>query len=54
MNVLAIRNELVGAIGLALSVTALPLMSCAAHAGELDLRPIKVKPEPLTNLHPKL
>ena len=32
MNVLAIRNELVGAIGLALSVTALPLMSCAAHA----------------------
>ena len=31
-----------------------PLPGCAANAAELDLRPIEVKPEPLTNLDPKL
>jgi len=54
MNGPSHRNLLVAAVGLVLTATAWPLPGCAAHAGELDLRPIVVPPEPLTDLHPKL
>lgn len=31
-----------------------PLFNSDAYAGELKLKPIKIKPEPLSDLHPKL
>jgi len=54
MNVLINRNVLVAAIVLVLSATAWPVLESAAHAAELNLRPIKATPQPLTRLHPKL
>ena len=42
------------AMALVLSATGYPPLGCAANAAELDLRPIEIKPEPLTDLHPKL
>jgi hypothetical protein len=36
------------------SIVFLPLFSSNAHAGELNLRPIESKPEPLSRLHPDL
>ena len=54
MNTPAERNRLIAAITLVWSATLWPLLGCAANAAELDLRPIEVKPEPLTQLHPKL
>ena len=54
MNGFANRNVLIAAIGLVLSATMWPPVGPAAHGAELDLRPIKVTPEPLGQLHPKL
>ena len=45
---------IVCAIVLIANLMVLLLFSSNAHAGELDLRPIEIKPEPLSNLHPKL
>ena len=50
------RNMHVGLMVLAVLVTTFLLPGCAAYAGELDLRPIKVEPEPLnrSQMQPKL
>ena len=44
----------VGVISLALLFAIWPMFGCVADAAELELRPIKVPPEPLSRLHPKL
>ena len=54
MSVLTNRSVLVTTIGLVLIATACPLLESAALGVELNLRPIKVRPEPLGQLHPKL
>jgi len=48
------RHACVGTVALALVLTAWPSSGRAARAGELDLRPIETKPEPLSRPHPKL
>ena len=54
MNTFADRSASVVAVVLVLIAMAWPMAGCAAHADELDLRPIEFKPEPLGQLHPKL
>ena len=54
MNTCVNRNVSVAVLVSVLIATAWPITGCAAQAKELDLRPIEVKPEPLTQLHPKL
>jgi hypothetical protein len=44
----------VGVIALALAITIWPMFGRVADAAELELRPIVVAPEPLTDLHPDL
>ena len=54
MNRLDGHHVCVGAVASALVLAAWPSSGRAAHAGELDLRPVETKPEPLSRLHPKL
>ena len=54
MNAFADRSVSVAVVGLVLIAAVWPMAGCAAHADELHLRPIEVKPEPLGELHPKL
>ena len=54
MRMVMSPRALVKVLALVLGVTAWPLPGCAVHAGELDLRPIELTPEPLSRLHPKL
>ena len=54
MNTHSQHNQLIAAITLIAVATLWPMFASAAHGAELDLRPIKPRPETLTNLHPKL
>ena len=54
MNTCTNRSVSVVVVASAVIAAMSPMMGCAAQADELDLRPIEVKPEPLTQIHPKL
>ena len=54
MNTSVSRNLSPLLLVLVLIHAARPIDDCAAQADELDLRAIKVDPEPLTRLHPAL
>ena len=48
------RSMFAVAVSMILIATAWPITGCTVHAGELDLRPIEIKPEPLSQLRPEL